>query len=429
VKITHLSAYDLSGGAARAAYRLHTGLRSLGHESRLLALYKTSSDPNVVGFDPPQDIATRLRRGLKRRLLERDGSEVTARPAGSTFFTDDRSQHSADALRQFPATDVLNLHWIAGFIDYRAFFQKLPRGFPVVWTLHDMNPFTGGCHYDEGCGKFRQKCGACPQLDSSDSGDFSSRVWRRKRAAFSSRGAQHLHVVTPSRWLADEARKSSLFYQYAPSVIPYGIDTEHFQPRDRSLAREKYGIPSEAKTILFVADSASERRKGLGVLLEALRGLEDSEEYFFVVMGRGVTDLGVNRRFKMIDHLDDETTLSFVYSAADVFVIPSLQDNLPNTAIEALACGTPAIGSNVGGIPEVIRDHRTGRLVPSNDPPALKRAIVTLLGEPEYRASMAKESRRLALQEHSLDIQARRYQSLYEELIKTSGLPLSRSRA
>jgi glycosyltransferase involved in cell wall biosynthesis len=152
--------------------------------------------------------------------------------------------------------------------------------------------------------------------------------------------------------------------------------------------------------------------------------LENSEDYFFVIIGRGVSKEGLGSRFKMIDFLDDEAALSYVYSAADLFVIPSLQDNLPNTTIEALACGIPTIGSNVGGIPEVIRDGRTGLLVPPSDPTALRQAIVSLLAKPERRVSMAEQSRRLALQEYSLDVQTQSYQSLYQELITASGIRL-----
>jgi glycosyltransferase involved in cell wall biosynthesis len=421
VRITHLTTYDVSGGAARATYRLHKGLGAAGHESRILALYKSSTDPAVFQFVPPRDILTRLSRGLKRRRLERSGSEIRALRAGSTYFSDDRSQHCADVLRQLPPTDVLNLHWIAGFLDYRDFFRELPAQLPVVWTLHDMNAFTGGCHYDEGCGKFCLQCGACPQLGSSSPKDLSSQIWLRKREAFSSCGERLTHLVTPSRWLAEEARKSALLSGHPIAVIPYGIDTESFQPRERRLAREKHGIPLEAKTILFVADSTSERRKGLKVLLEALIGLEDSEQYFFIIIGRGVSKEVLESRFKTIDFLDDELSLSYVYSTADVFVIPSLQDNLPNTTIEALACGIPTIGSNVGGIPEVIRDGQTGLVIPPGDPTALRQAIVSLLASPERRASMASESRRVALHEYSLDIQTQKYQSLYQQLITASG--------
>jgi glycosyltransferase involved in cell wall biosynthesis len=388
----------------------------------MLVLHKTSSDPSVVQFVPPMDIPTRLRRRLKRRLLERAHGEIAARHAGSTFFSDDRSQHHADVLRQLPVPDVLNLHWVANFIDYRALFRELPRGLPMVWTLHDMNSFTGGCHYDEACGKFHRCCGECPQLGSSNPGDLSSQVWLRKREAFSSHGGRNVRLVTPSRWLADEAAKSSLLSGRTLTVIPYGVDTECFQPRDRELARQKYGIPMEAKTILFVADSTGEKRKGLRILLKAIAGLESSEEYFSVVIGHEVDDQILSKRCKVIDFLDDETALSFVYSAADVFVIPSLQDNLPNTAIEALACGIPTIGSSVGGIPELVRDGQTGILVSPMDAVALREAITALLKDRERLASMAKESRRVALREYGLGLQAQRYADVYQQGLGAAGI-------
>lgn len=383
----------------------------------MLALYKTSSDPSVVQFVPPMDIATRLRRRLKRRLLEGTRDEVSDRHLGSTFFSDDRSQHNADVLRQLPVSDVLNLHWVASFIDYRALFRELPVGLSVVWTLHDMNSFTGGCHYDEACGKFQQRCGECPQLGSSSPNDLSSQVWLRKREAFSSRGGRNMRLVTPSRWLADEVAKSSLFSGRAVTVIPYGVDTECFQPRDRQLARQKHGIPTEAKTILFVADSTVERRKGLKILLDAIAGLENSEEYVFLAIGHKLEDQRLNQRCRMIGYLDDETALSFVYSAADVFVIPSLQDNLPNTAIEAMACGIPTIGSKVGGVPEIVRDGLTGVLVEGGNAQALAGAIGALASDAERRKEMSANCRRIAVQEYALEVQARRYVELYASLL------------
>lgn len=150
-----------------------------------------------------------------------------------------------------------------------------------------MNAFTGGCHYDENCGKFRLRCGGCPQLDSSEPQDLSRQIWLRKHEAFSFPVAQQLQLVTPSRWLAEEAKKSALFSKRVVSVIPNGINIENFQPRDRRLAREIHGIPSKAKTILFVADSAGEKRKGLKILVEALKELENPEQYFFAIIGAG----------------------------------------------------------------------------------------------------------------------------------------------
>ena len=162
MRITHVNTFDLTGGAARAVYRLHTGLKELGHDSRLLVLQKESSDPTVIPFEPPLDWPIRLRRAFRRRYFARSQRVVASRPAGSTYFSDDRSQHGADALGGVPSSDILHLHWIAEFVDYRDFFRRLPREMPIVWTLHDMNPFTGGCHFDGGCGKYLEQCGACP---------------------------------------------------------------------------------------------------------------------------------------------------------------------------------------------------------------------------------------------------------------------------
>ena len=416
MKITHLSTYGVAGGAARAAYRLHQGLRAAGEESLFFSLYKSVDDPTVLQFEPPRGPLSRIRRGLRRRLLEQSGQEIRNRAASATEFTDDRSQHGADVLAQLPASDVLNLHWVAAFFDQRVFFHRLAPGLPVVWTLHDMNAFTGGCHYDAGCGKFSAHCGACPQLASSRDNDLSAEIWRRKREAHSFLCARPFRLVAPSQWLALQARRSSLLRGFEVAVIPYGIDLEHFQPRDGREARQRYGIPLDARTVLFVVDSAVEKRKGLHILLEAVQGLESVENLLLVAIGKSMPGQLLPGRSKRIDFVNDETTLSHVYSLADVFVLPSLQDNLPNTAIEAQACAVPAVASDAGGIPEIVRHGETGIIVPSGDPRSLRDALAALLAAPERRAAMAKEARRVALESHSLELQAQRYRELYGAL-------------
>jgi glycosyltransferase involved in cell wall biosynthesis len=220
--------------------------------------------------------------------------------------------------------------------------------------------------------------------------------------------------------MADEVRKSSLLGHCTVVAIPNGVDTENFQPRDRRAAREKAGVPAEAKIVLFLADSAAEKRKGLSVLLEALKGLDDDEGIYLMVLGRGLADYNLGSRAKTVDFVEDEASLSFVYSAADVFVIPSLQDNLPNTAIEALACGIPTVGSDAGGIPEIVRDGETGLVVPAGDALRLKEAIRGLLGDAGRRAAMSERARRVAVEEYSLEVQARRYMDLYNEMVSTA---------
>ena len=416
MRITHINSYDSAGGAARAAYRLHAGLLSLGQESMLLVQHKNTDDSTVLLFGPPLDVATRLRRVIKRRLLPYSRKSLTSRPAGSTLMSDDRSEHNGDVLRQVPSSDILNLHWVTGSFEYISFFRKVPRNLPIVWTLHDMNPFTGGCHFDGGCGKFNEHCGACPQMGSTKLDDFSAHVWKRKSEALASVGANMMHIVAPSRWLAAEAKKSSLFGHLPVRVIPYGLETDRFQPRDRHFARQLFEIPSEAKVVLFVADWANEKRKGLDLLLEAIRGLGDLPDLYAFAVGRNAGSKVLGVRGKTINYVRDDLTLSLVYSTADVFVVPSLEDNLPLTALEALACGIPTIAFSVGGLPDIVREGQTGILAPTGDVGALRRAISQLLQNPERRATMAQECRRVAVQEYNLDVQARRYMALYEDL-------------
>jgi glycosyltransferase involved in cell wall biosynthesis len=418
VKITHVSTFDLLGGAARAAYRLHSCLCQLGYQSRFFAQYKTSKDPTVTQFTASAKPQVRLRRGLKRRYLALSQRAIGSLSPDSTFFNDDRSQHNGDALTQLPESDVLNLHWVAGFIDYREFFQQLPPGLKVVWTMHDMNPFTGGCHYDAGCQRYRQKCGMCPQLRSTSPKDFSAQVWSRKMKAFSTSAAECMHLVAPSRWLAGEARQSTLFSEFKVSVIPNGIDTDLFQPRDKRQAKEQLKIPQESSVVLFVAETISGQRKGFSLLAEALRSLKDTPHLYFLAVGHGASSVDLGPRIITLDYIEDENRLSLAYCAADVFVVPSLQDNLPNTALEALSCGVPTVAFDVGGLRDIIREGQTGHLVPASDVHALRTAIAGLLENNEQRAMMAGECRRRALAEYRLDIQASRYAALYKRLIQ-----------
>jgi len=417
VRITHINTYDMVGGAARAAYRLHAGLRELGQDSRMLVQQKDSSDDNVIRFQPRMDPLGRLRRKLRRKYLGASQKAFAARPEGAGYFSDDRSEHRADLLRQLPLCEILHLHWIAGFLDYTEFFRQIPRDLPIVWTLHDMNPFTGGCHYDAGCGKYRGHCGACPQIASLEEADFSAQSWARKEKAFGTLGGRTIHIVTPSRWLADESRKSTLFGRFPAIVIPNGVDTERFQPRDRRPVRARYGIPQDAKVVLFVAHWASEERKGLDVLRQAMQGMQGDNDLYILVIGRGVSAEAFGQRAVVIDHTGDDIALSSIYSAANLFVAPSRQDNLPNTALEALACGIPTIASAIGGLPDIVRDGETGLLVPPGDAGALRTAITSVLQDPSRQAAMAETCRRTALAEYDLDRQSRRYLTLYESLV------------
>lgn len=383
----------------------------------MLVQSRQSTDPQVICFEPPKSPFIRLRRGIKKRYLLRAQANYV-RAQGASLFSDDRSPNNADVLGQLPPTDILNLHWVAGFFDYREFFRKLPARLPVVWTLHDMNPFTGGCHFDGGCGKFAERCGACPQLGSNDSKDLSAQVWKRKREAISSlKSAEGIHLVTPSRWLQEEVSKSTLMSKFRCTVIPNALDTEQFQPREQGAARKLLGIPADSAVILFLADWAGEKRKGFDLLVEALKPFRNDARVFLLAAGRELPEHDLGPQLVTTGYLTGEKQLSWVYSAADVFVLPSLQDNLPNTALEALSCGVPVVGFDVGGIPEIVREGETGLLVPAKDVAGLRAAIASVVENKNVRAGMSEAGRRYAVATYGLEIQARRYLELYTELL------------
>jgi len=418
MKIVHLAKSDLQGGAARAAYRLHKGLQSVGHESLMLVASKISDDPSVIAASRPMDLMSRLSRGLREYRIAQDFRHYEkSRPDGYELFSDDRTEYASSLYGQIPTCDIINLHWVSGLLSYRAFFAHLPQSIPVVWTLHDMNPFTGGCHYSLGCKRHLDHCGACPQLGSDDESDLSYQVWRRKKGSLSSLSPSRLHVVTPSRWLAGEASRSAILGKFPVTVIPNGLNVHDFVPQDRSGIRDLLGIPRDAKVVLFVSELMDSRRKGFTLLAEALSRLAGLvPKLSLVSLGRNKPLMRLEMPWLHLGSLDNDRFLSLVYSVADLFVISSLEDNLPNTVLEAMACGIPAVGVRVGGIPDMIRDGLNGLTVPA-DPGSFCTAVCDLLDGTEKRAAMSNMCRRIAVEEYSLELQAKRYSEVYEKLI------------
>jgi glycosyltransferase involved in cell wall biosynthesis len=417
VKILHLSTNDVGGGAARAAFRLHTGLLRLGNESSMLVLKRTSGEDSVRQLKWSDDWMTRFRRSRRRKKIARDFEPYKdTLPPGFELFSDDRSDAGFDLMRQLPACDLINLHWVARLVDYELFFGGLPAGVPVVWRLADMNAFTGGCHYDLGCGKFAATCGACPVLDSPIDTDLSRQVWARKIGVLSKLDAGRLHIVGTSRWIAEQAKRSSVLGRFASTVIPNGLDTEEFSPRDKNVSRDELGIPRGAKVVLFVAESASIKRKGFDYLASALAGLADEPDLFLVSVGGGKPAVA-NLPQKHLGKIGDNRMLSSIYSAADVFVIPSLQESFGQTVTESMACGTPVVGFDTGGIPDMVRPGVTGYLAPVGNVAALGAAIRKVWDDPIKAREMSANCRRIAVEEYSMDVQARAYVRYYEEIL------------
>lgn len=417
MRVVHLSTDDVTGGAARCALRLHQGLsRIAGVDSTMIVDRLRGSEPGVVAFKGPDGILAKRRlKRRKRRIRSALDEYASVRPDGFEPFNPDASPYGPAPLEQAMPCEVINLHWVARFLGVESLAAWLPAGLPVVWTLHDMHLLTGGCHYDHGCGKFQSGCGACPQLGSSEPNDLARHFWDRKRRALAGMGSRSIEIVTPSRWLAREAKRSGVIPDgWRVRVIPYGLDTALFAPGDRGSWRARYDIPAEANVLLFVAQSVENRRKGFVHLRAALDALEAVEHLWLVSVGKGEPSLpsGVNARH--LGEIRSDEEMAGVYGMADVFCVPSLQDNLPATVLESLATGTPVAGFDVGGIPDMVRPGETGALADAVSGEALAVAIRRVLEA--SGDGLRARCRDVAETEYSLALQAARYLELYGEL-------------
>ena len=418
MRIVHISRFHRGGGFI-GIERLHRGLLQQGHDSSIFVAehHAEDQDPTVRVFVPRRGQISRLRHRMKRRLIAHDYARyLSTRPLDAGYFSDDRCEYGAEVLDQIPQCDVATIHSMDGVLDYRT-LGGLARRAPIVRVLHAMEFFTGGCDYDLGCGKFVDRCGACPRLGSSNPRDLSRQIWLRKRAAIAAVPRGRLWLVAPSRWIAGEARRSSLARGLPVKVIPNGVDTEVFRPRDPRVAREVLGVPLDARVVLFVAEWMYRPAKGFAILAAVLQGMSNVSNLMLVSVGTGrpATDVGVPHL--KVPAIRSERLLSFVYSAADLLVIPSLQENFPFVVLEAMACGVPVVGSDVGGIAEQVRPGVNGFLVPARDPAALREAILRLLKDPTLHTEMSNRARSSVLERYTLTRQTQSYIELYTAIL------------
>jgi glycosyltransferase involved in cell wall biosynthesis len=228
-----------------------------------------------------------------------------------------------------------------------------------------------------------------------------------------------MHLVATSRWIAGEARRSALMGRFAATIIPNGLDTADFAPRDKKFSRDFFDLPPDARIVLFAADTAATVRKGFAYLAEALQGMSDVPNLLLVSVGGGEPKIsGVPHRH--LGRIRDDRVLSLAYSAADVYAIASLQESFGQTVTEAMACGTPVAGFASGGIIDMVRPGLTGELAPTKDVAALRQAVKNLLNDAEGRAKMSENCRRIVLAEYALEVQSRAYLALYERLVEAS---------
>ncbi len=417
MKILLVNESDTKGGAARAAYRLCAGLRDIGCECRMLVQRRWGDDPAVIGpvsrlekwmsmIRPYMDLLPSMLYPWRKKALF------------STSFLGGRQV--LDRIRVM-SPDLVHLHWTChGFVGLSA-LAMIDR--PLVWTLHDMWPFTGGCHYDAGCSGYKGACGMCPVLGSGVENDLSRWVLRRKQRALE---GLDLTIVSPSRWLARQARESRIFGRRDIRIIPNGLDLELFKPAGRRAARRILSLPFDKRLVLFGALGAtSDRRKGLDLLVSALREIADgvrdrAEIVIFGTVGRRyLDDIGLKAHF--LGRLDDDTMLASLYSAADVFVAPSTQENLSNMVMEAMACATPCVAFDIGGMPDLIDHMGNGYLARPYDARDLARGIAWVLFGDGVRHALSVEARKKVERDFAIDHVARIYDSLYKEICGRTG--------
>jgi glycosyltransferase involved in cell wall biosynthesis len=408
LNILHFSTADYEGGSARSAHRIHSGLRRLGHVSHMLVGTKTTSESEV-------DTVYGSERG---RLADRLCEEVTRRVGLQYVYYSSggrvlRHPWLADA-------DIVQLYNIHGAYFSPRLIPKLARRAPIVWRLSDMWSVTGHCAYAGSCERWRTGCGGCPDLAAYPPIPFDTTafLWRMKRALYA---RARLTVVAPSSWSESIARESPLFHGCAVHRIPNGLDLEAFRPIPTEAACAALGLAPGPVSILFSAQVVDANpRKGSDILIDALNRLGARRELRVLLAGHGGEAWSgrVPQDVVPLGYLSGTERVAAANAAADIVVVPSRVENLPNTVTEAMACGRPVAAFDSGGMRDAVIDGETGLLVPSGDAAALAAALARLVDDPALRRRLGEGALILARREFDADTEARRFESLYEDVLR-----------
>lgn len=401
---------DRLGGASRAAERLHRSLLAAGVESRMLVAKKSGGDFTVVGSASKKErILNFLSAYLDRLPLKfyKKRTKTLFSPSWTGFG------NIIDKINDINP-DIVHFHWICEGMIKIEDLKKIEQ--PIVWSLHDMWAFTGGCHYDEGCGGYENVCGNCKVLGSTTDNDLSRRVFKRKEKHFLPK--KDITIVGLSRWITDCSKRSTLFKSKRHVNLPNPIDTAQFKPFDKEKSRELWGLPQNKRLVLFGAMNAtSDPRKGFKELSEALHKIENSD-IEVVVFGNSEPqepeDLGLKAHY--VGELCDNQSLVTLYNAADVMVVPSRQENLSNAIMESLACGTPVVAFDVGGNSDMVEHKLNGYLAEPFDVSDLKTGIEWVLGHKRYN-ELSSNAREKVLREFESSLVAGKYMELYREIL------------
>jgi glycosyltransferase involved in cell wall biosynthesis len=322
-----------------------------------------------------------------------------------------------DITSQIAPEAIVTLHWIARFAAFSELLRTLGPTRKLVWRLADMNPFTGGCHYDDGCGRYTSCCGECPMLALSGPRDLSNAVWRRKASALDQLADNQLHVVAISRAWAEQASMSSLLGRFPISVIPPSVDVDVFRPLDRTLCRRTIGLESDGRVLLVVASSLDDPVKGVDLLSEALTGIADQQHLTLLTVGNGsIPSLRQGARHIHLGYLSDESMIATAYNCADVVVLPSRQEAFGQVVIEALACGVPVVGFGTGGVRDSVVDGVNGFVAGEVTASGLGHALNRALADPHALDAMRRACRSTAVERFAVGVVASRYVDLYRSL-------------
>lgn len=406
---------DIKGGAARAAYRLHKGLIDQGINSKMLVQRKYSDDPSVEVCHSNSKV------GLAYSIFRSNVGSLINKLQYSTNPTIHSSNFLPSGLHikiNNSDVDIVHMHWINKEMISVREISKIKK--PIVWTFHDMWAFSGAEHYDDlnSPERYREGYDSNNRPDNYGGLDIDRWTWKRKMKHWSNK---EFNIVTPSNWLADCVPQSPIFQDQDVDVIHNGLDLEVYKPIFKSWARDILNIPKSKgeKYIIFGALSATrDKRKGFQQLQKALSVLKDKDYQLLVFGSEGYENIGFGLPTTYLGKLNDDETLALAYSAADVMVVPSLQDNLPNTAVESIACGTPTAAFNIGGLSDIVDHKENGYLAEPYDPMDLAKGINWILEDRERNRVLRENARRKAEEEFSIGVVVQEYLELYKSICR-----------
>jgi len=410
IRVTHLVGSPQDTGAGRGAYRLHCSLEELGVASHFV----------MRGGQAPTKSVTSLHGQPWRRVALALGGLIDSLPL--RFYSKRRPGFFSTAIAGIPIgslltgrdADIVHLHWMGdGFLSVG---QVAAMRRPLVWTMRDMWPFTGGCHYTVGCERYFDGCGQCPILGSEHTADLSRfNAWRKMGFR-----KERIRLVAISSWLAECAARSAVFRDWPITVIPNSVDTRLYRPIDKYIARRVLGLQEDAVIVAFGAVSVGDVRKGAAYLADAMRKLQGTKVQY-LVFGKGGSHLralvgDLEGRIHFLGSLQDDISLMLAYAAADTFVAPSTQEAFGKTIIEAMACGRPVVAFDATGPKDIIAHGSDGYLAKLFDAEDLVQGILWVV-DPVRNTSLGNAARDKACLHYDDVIIAKRYLTLYEDIL------------